>query len=90
MKTRTIHCEDCVEDIPNDEIYWEDERMYCGRCGSELELPAEDADLFDTITSRAAKPLYSPEDEEYDEEDQEEELEPDEDEDDKSGEQPLN
>ena len=76
MKKKTAYCEDCVEDIPGDEVYWEDERMYCGRCGSELEIDPETADLLDTIQGGKAQPLYSPEDEEFDEIDEEEELTP--------------
>jgi hypothetical protein len=73
MKAKTVHCEECVEDIPNDEIYWEEDRMYCGRCGSELELTQEASDLFETITSGTASPLYTYEDDEY--EGDEEEIE---------------
>ncbi len=75
MNAKAVFCEECVEDIPNNEIYWEDDRIYCGKCGSELELPAETADLLDTINKGTAKPLYSFENEEYDgdEDDEEEE-----------------
>ncbi len=76
MNAKTVHCEECVEDIPNSEVYWEDDRIYCGRCGSEIELPVENADLLDTINEGSAKPLYSYEDEEYDgDRDEKEEVE---------------
>ena len=75
MDAKRVFCEECVEEIPNDEVYWEDERMYCGRCGSEMELTKEASDLVDTIKGQSAQPLYSMEDEKYDEEEQ---LEPDE------------
>ncbi len=76
MNAKSVYCEECVEDIPNNEIYWEEDRIYCGRCGSELELPAEASDLVDTINQGTAKPLYSYEDEEYDgDENDEEEME---------------
>ena len=78
MDAKRVFCEECVEEIPNDEVYWEDERMYCGRCGSELELTKEASDLVDTIKEQSAQPLYSMEDERYDEEDKEEQLESDE------------
>ena len=78
MDAKRVFCEECVEEIPNDEVYWEDERMYCGRCGSEMELTKEASDLVDTIKEQSAQPLYSMEDEKYDEEDEEEQLEPDE------------
>ncbi|MCZ6473058.1 MAG: hypothetical protein O7E56_14035 [SAR324 cluster bacterium] len=78
MDAKRVFCEECVEEIPNDEVYWEDERMYCGRCGSEMELTKEASDLVDTIKGQSAQPLYSMEDEKYDEEDEEEQLEPDE------------
>ncbi len=77
MNPKTVYCEECVEEIPNDDVYWEDERMYCGRCGSELEISKKESDVFDTFTGRSAEPLYSQEDEEYDEGDEEEELVPD-------------
>lgn len=67
MNANAVHCEECVEDIPNDEIYWEEERIHCRRCGSELEIPAGASDLFDTIVGKKAKPLYSFEDDEDDE-----------------------
>lgn len=78
MNGKTAYCEECVEDIPGDEVYWDDERMYCGRCGSEMEINAGIADIVDTSAGQKAEPLYSPEDEEYDELDEEEELTPDE------------
>lgn len=73
MNPTSVYCEECVEDIPNSEIYWEDERMYCGRCGSELEISTETADLFETITEGTAKPLYTYENEAYEEAEEEEE-----------------
>lgn len=45
MKAKTIHCEECVEEIPGDEVYWEDDRLYCGRCGSEIDISKEAGDL---------------------------------------------
>lgn len=66
MNAKSVYCEECVEEIPNSEIYWEDDRIYCGRCGSEIELPAENSDLVDTINEGTAKPLYAYEDEGYD------------------------
>ena len=75
MKAKTVHCEECVEDIPNDEIYWEEDRMYCGRCGSELEVTQEASDLFETITGGTAGPLYSYEDDEYEGDEEKAEVE---------------
>ena len=77
MKNKTAYCEDCVEEIPGDEVYWEEKRMYCGRCGSELEIDPDTADIVDTFAGGSAQPLYSFEDEEFDEQDEEEELSPD-------------
>ena len=78
MKNKTVYCEECVEEIPGDEVYWEDEHLYCRRCGSELEIDRETANLLDTFEGGGAQPLYSHEDEEFDEQDEEGELTPDE------------
>lgn len=77
MADKTAYCEDCVEEIPGDEVYWEEKRLYCGRCGSELEIDPGTADTLDTIEDGSAQPLYSPEDDEFDDSDEEEELIPD-------------
>lgn len=47
----TFYCEDCMEEVAADDVFWEGEHAYCGRCGSELEL-SSDEDLVDTIRSR--------------------------------------
>lgn len=79
MKAKTIHCEECVEDIPSDEVYWEDDRLYCGRCGSELDVSKEAGDLLDAFTKRrSAKWQTAGDDEEaFDEDDFDEEEEED-------------
>ena len=81
----SVYCEECVEEIPNDEIYWEEKRLYCGRCGSELDLAQLHGDVFDTIVEgRSERPFHSddPDDEELDlDEDDEEEEDEDADED---------
>lgn len=80
MKAKTIHCEECVEDIPSDEVYWEDDRLYCGRCGSELDVSKETGDLLDAFTKRrSAKWQTADDEEEFDEEDFDEEEEEEED-----------
>ena len=83
MSQKTIYCGECLEDIPNTEVQWEDNRLYCGRCGSELAPDTEDRDLLDEISSRKPRRLYSleDEDEEEDEEDEDEDLDEEEDED---------
>ena len=72
MEPSAVYCEQCVEAIPHKEVYWEEARMYCGRCGSELEIVAIAADVFEQITAKKARPIISFEDEEYDDEDEEE------------------
>ena len=69
MSQKTIYCAECMEDIPNDEVQWEDEKLYCGRCGSELNPEAEDRDLLDEISSGKPRRLYTLEDDDDDEED---------------------
>ncbi|NIP71820.1 MAG: hypothetical protein GWO16_01745, partial [Gammaproteobacteria bacterium] len=53
---QTVYCEECVEDIPGDEVYWDENRLYCKRCGSEVEPP--DADLFERIRDNRDEFLF--------------------------------
>lgn len=71
MAEQTVYCEECVEDIPADEVYWEDDRLYCRRCGSELEPP--DRDIFEEIVDNRTGFLFR--DEEPSDEDEEEDEE---------------
>jgi hypothetical protein len=83
MKAKTIHCEECVEEIPSTEVYWEDERLYCGRCGSEIDISKEAGDLLDAFSKRRTATWQTAnddvveddldEDEEFDEDDDDEE-----------------
>ncbi|MDH5752532.1 MAG: hypothetical protein OEZ59_08955 [Deltaproteobacteria bacterium] len=61
MKIKTINCEECLEDIPSSEIHLEDGRLYCGRCGSEVESP--DKDLFEEISDNHSSYRFRSEDE---------------------------
>jgi len=77
MAEQTVYCEECVEDIPASEVYWEDGRLYCRRCGSEVEAP--DRDIFEEIVDnrtgflfRDAEPADVDDEEEEDEEEEEE------------------
>jgi hypothetical protein len=79
MKAKTIHCEECVEEIPGDEVYWEDDRLYCGRCGSEIDISKEAADLLDTFSKRRTAKWQTANDDEEDEDDLDDEEEFDED-----------
>ena len=72
MSQKTIYCAECMEDIPNDEVQWEDEKLYCGRCGSELNPDAEDRDLLDEISAGKRRRLYTLEDDDDDDDDDEE------------------
>ena len=70
MEPSGVYCEECVEAIPKKEVYWEEARMYCGRCGSELEIAVIATDVFEQITTRKARPIFKFEDEEYDDEEE--------------------
>jgi len=56
MSKQTIFCEECVEEVAGDEVFWEDERIYCKRCGSELESP--DRDIFEEIVDNRSGFLF--------------------------------
>lgn len=47
MADYTVYCEECLENVPSNEVFWDENRLYCKRCGSEVESP--DPDLFDQI-----------------------------------------
>ncbi|MDH4247562.1 MAG: hypothetical protein OEW39_07080 [Deltaproteobacteria bacterium] len=76
---KTVYCEECMEDIPNGELLLEDSRLYCGRCGGEVEAP--DPDIFETIVDNRSAFLFRSDTEDMDEEDEEDDLEPDEEDD---------
>jgi NAD-dependent dihydropyrimidine dehydrogenase PreA subunit len=72
MAEKTVYCEECVEEIPASEVYWDDGRLYCGRCGSEVEAP--DRDIFEEIVDNRTGFLFRDQTlEEVDEDDAEEE-----------------
>ena len=76
MERNKIYCEECVEDIPNDEVYWDEARLYCGRCGSELDTTLMDSDVFTAITSGRPEVAFLKNDEGFyddDDDDQEDE-----------------
>ena len=79
MNGKKIYCEECVEEIPNDELYWDEKRLYCGRCGSEIEREDELGNVYDTIASAKVDRLSRMEDEDFDDEFLDEEDEEDED-----------
>jgi hypothetical protein len=56
MAEQTVYCEECVEEIPASEVYWDDGRLYCSRCGSELEPP--DRDIFEEIVDNRSGFLF--------------------------------
>ena len=82
MKAKTIHCEECVEEIPSGEVYWEDDRLYCGRCGSELDISKEAGDLLDAFSKRRTAKWQTANDDVADEDLDEEEEDFDEEEED--------
>lgn len=79
MAEQTVYCEECLEDIPASEVYWDDSRLYCRRCGSELEPP--DRDIFEEIEDNRTGFLFRDQDlnePDLDEEEEDEEGEPEE------------
>jgi hypothetical protein len=72
MAEQTVYCEECVEEIPSSEVYWDDGRLYCRRCGSEVESP--DRDIFEEIVDNRSGFLFR--DADPPDEDTEEEEEP--------------
>lgn len=56
MTEQTVYCEECVEDIPSSEVYVEENRLYCKRCGSEVESP--DPDIFEEIESNQTEFVF--------------------------------
>lgn len=76
MAERTVYCEECVEEIPASEVYWDDGRLYCRRCGSEVEPP--DRDIFEEIVDNRSGFLFR--NGELDDADDKDEEEADEDE----------
>ncbi|MBI3992863.1 MAG: hypothetical protein HY342_06295 [Candidatus Lambdaproteobacteria bacterium] len=76
MERNKVYCEECVEDIPNDEVYWDESRLYCGRCGSELDTTLIDSDVFNAITAgRPESSFLKNDDDLYADDDEEEEYE---------------
>ena len=49
MENAGFYCEECVEDISANNVFWEGERAYCGQCGSELDMDSTRTDLVDQI-----------------------------------------
>jgi hypothetical protein len=70
MAKGTYYCEECVEEISSEDVFWEGGRAYCGRCGSELDTDEETADVVEQMSRRR---LRRPIGTDYDDEDEEEE-----------------
>lgn len=67
-KAATVYCEECLEDIPAKEVYWEGNRAYCGQCGGELDIEGDGPDLLDALESgQVARPFSHDEDDGLDE-----------------------
>ena len=73
MSEQTLYCEECLEDIPASEIFWEDDRLYCKLCGSELE--PEDRDLWEQIDGNLEDLRFSDDEEDEEKEEAAEEKE---------------
>jgi len=52
MAKGIYYCEECVEEISASDVFWESGRPYCGRCGSELDMDDDTADVVEHISSR--------------------------------------
>jgi len=80
-KGQTLYCEECLEDIAPNDVYWEGKRGYCGHCGSELDTESHQADMVDVIQGKIIKPVIYEEgeldEEELDDSDGEDDLEED-------------
>lgn len=72
---RTIYCEECVEEIPGDEVLWEDGRLYCRRCGSELEATGR-RDVFEEILDNRTGYVFRDATDDVDEDSEEDEDAP--------------
>jgi hypothetical protein len=71
MAKGNYYCEECVEEISQSDVFWENSRAYCGRCGGELDMDEEAADVVEHITTRKGRsPIISTEDEEDEEKDE--------------------
>jgi hypothetical protein len=56
-------------------VFWESGRPYCGRCGSELDIDDDTADVVDHMTSRRmVKPTGTDYDDGDDDEDEDDGL----------------
>ena len=68
MAKGIYYCEECVEEISRSDVFWENNRAYCGRCGGELDLDEEAADVVEHITGgKGISPVRTLEDDEADE-----------------------
>jgi hypothetical protein len=68
MAKGKYYCEECVEEISQGDVFWENGRAYCGRCGGELDLDEEAVDVVEHITTRKGRsPIPATPDEDEDE-----------------------
>ena len=73
MGKGNYYCEECVEEISDEDVFWEENRPYCGRCGSELDTDEEAPDVVDHIARRKlSRPTGTDYDDGNDEEEDEE------------------
>lgn len=57
-----------MEEIADEDIFWEEGRACCGHCGSELSLVGDQPDLVDDFSSRRLRPLLSTDDDDGEDE----------------------
>ena len=68
----TYYSEECVVEISKEDVFWQDDRAYCGKCGSELDMSGPPDDLVDQMISRT---VSGPSGSDYDDEEDEEDVE---------------
>jgi len=70
MARAKYYCEECVEEISQGDVFWENGRAYCGRCGGELDLNEDAADVVEHIsTHKIPVPIRGTDDDDEDEDD---------------------
>ena len=65
----SYYCEECVEEISKEDVFWEDDRAYCGKCSSELDMSGPPDDLVDQMSSRTVSGVTGDSDGKEEEED---------------------
>ena len=67
----TYYCDECLEEIAAGDVFWENDRAYCGQCGSELDMVGEEPDLVEEFSSRRYIPVPGTDNDDEEEEEEE-------------------